>query len=246
MPRRSQRLRILVVDDHELVRRGIRGLLLAKLPCRIVGEACDGFEAVTQAQASRPDIVILDIDMPNLNGLEAAPRIIAILPSVKIIFLTIHETAEMAALVRSTGAAGLVLKSELAEQLIQAVRHASRNRSFLAPKVLEFSTSDHLSAAHPRRSRTTLRGRPSVRQREVIRLASKGKTNKEIAATLGLSIRTVEMHRAKAMKKLGLRSLAELVHYAIRAGLSTSNSLESVKARSTGAQRRRELRAQPK
>lgn len=246
MRRSAQRLRILVADDHELVRRGIRGLLLAKLHCRIVAEARDGSEAVTQAQESRPDIVILDIDMPNANGLQAAPRILAILPSVKIIFLTIHESAEMAARVRDTGAAGLVLKSEMAEQLIKAVRHVSRNGPFLAPKSLEFFGSDTLSASHSKRSRTALRRRPSVRQREIIRLVSKGKTNKEIAATLGISVRTVEMHRAKAMKKLGLHSLAEVVHYAIRAGLTAANSQERGNARFTGARVRRGLRAQPK
>lgn len=231
----ARRLRILVADDHELVRRGIRGLLLAKLHCRIVGEARDGSEAVAQAQVSRPDIVILDIEMPHSNGLQAAPRILAILPNVKIIFLTIHDTAEMASRVRDTGAAGLVLKSELSEQLIKAVRHVSRIRPFLAPKASELSASRVLSVSNPILDGMTPRGRPSSRQREVIRLVSKGNANKDIAATLGLSIRTVEMHRAKAMKKLGLHSLAELVHYAIRAGLTSANSRERGNARSTGA-----------
>ena len=230
MRRSTRRLRILVADDHELVRRGIRGLLLAKSRCRIVAEARDGLEAFAQAQVSRPDIVILDIDMPNANGLQAAPRILAILPNVKIIFLTIHESAEMAARVRDTGAAGLVLKSEMAEQLVRAVQHVSRDRPFLAPKALEFLGSDALSASHSKRDGTTPRGRPSSRQREVIRLVSKGKANKEIAATLGISVRTVETHRAKAMKKLGLHSLAELVHYAIRAGLTTADPRVSANA----------------
>lgn len=223
------------MDDHELVRRGICGLLLAKLHCRIVGEARDGSEAVARAQVSRPEIVILDIDMPNSNGLEAAPRILAILPNVKIIFLTIHESAEMAARVRDTGAAGLVLKSELAEDLVKAVRHVSQSRPIRARKASEFFVSDALSASHSKRDGTTPRERPSYRQGEIIRLLSKGKANKEIATTLGLSVRTVEMHRAHAMKKLGLHSLAELVHYAIRAGLTTTNSLESKKTRSTAA-----------
>lgn len=246
MRRNARRLRILVADDHELLRRGIRGLLLAKMHCRIVGEARDGSEAVAQAQVFRPDIVILDIEMPRSNGLQAAPRILALLPNVKIIFLTIHESAEMAARVRDTGAAGLVLKSELSDQLIKAVRHVSRNRPFLSPKASELSASHDLSVRNPKNDRTTPRGRPSYRQREVIRLVSKGDANKEIAATLGLSIRTVEMHRAKAMKKLGLHSLAELVHYAIRAGLTSANSLERGNARFTGAKERRGLRAQPK
>lgn len=246
MRRNVRRLRILVADDHELLRRGIRGLLLAKLHCRIVAEARDGAEAVAQAQVFRPDIVILDIEMPYSNGLQAAPRILAILPNVKIIFLTIHDTAEMASLVRDTGAVGLVLKSELSEQLIKAVRHVSRNIPFLSPKASELSASPVLSGSNSKRDGTTPRGRPSYRQREVIRLVSKGNANKEIAATLGLSIRTVEMHRAKAMKKLGLRSLAELVHYAIRAGLTTANSPARGSAPFKGAKERRGLRAQPK
>lgn len=235
MRRRARRLRVLVADDHELVRRGIRRLLLAKLHCRIVGEARDGFEAVAQAQLSRPEVVILDIDMPNSNGLEAAPRIRAILPNVKIIFLTIHESAEMAVRVRDTGAAGLVLKSDLAEQLVKAVRHVSRNRPFLAPKAAELFPSDVSLAWDSKGDGTTLLSQPTDRESEIIRLVSKGKANKEIAATLGISVRTAEMHRANVMKKLGLHSLAELVHYAIRAGLITANSRESSNARSTGA-----------
>ena len=234
MLRRARPLRILVADDHELVRRGIRGLLLAKLHCRIVGEARDGSEAVTQAHAAHPDIIIMDIDMPKSNGLEAAPLIRANLPNVKIIFLTIHETAEMAKRVRDTGAAGLVLKSELAERLVKAVRHVSRNRPFLAPSAFELSASDSSSASDSKRNRTALRGQPTYREREVIRLVSKGKANKEIAATLGISVRTAEMHRAHAMKKLGLHSLAEVVHYAIRAGLTSATSRVSADAASTG------------
>jgi len=233
MRRRVQRLRILVADDHELVRRGICGLLFAKMHCRIVGEARDGSEAVSQAQSSHPDVIILDIDMPNLNGLEAAPCIRAVLPNVKIVFLTIHESAEMAARVRDAGAAALVLKSELAEQLVKAVRHVSQNRPFSAPTSSEVFASDLSSAAESEDGRTTLHAQPTHRESEIIRLVSKGKANKEIAATLGISVRTVEMHRAHAMKKLGLHSLAEVVHYAIRAGLTTAKSLESGDARST-------------
>lgn len=227
MPRPSRKLRILVADDHELVRRGIRGLLTAKLKCRVVGEARDGAEAIVQAECLQPDIVILDIDMPNLSGLDAAPRIREVAPQSRIIVLTLHESREMVARALDAGAQGLVLKSDVAQRLVTAVRQVSRDKRFQTSKVSVLVSRDLLQPPNGDGREFRSRVKPTARQREVIRLLSAGKANKEIAVTLGISVRTAEMHRANLMKKLGLHSLAELVHYAIRAGLINPDSLDA-------------------
>jgi DNA-binding NarL/FixJ family response regulator len=231
----SPRLRILVADDHELVRRGIRGLLTSKLRCRIVGEARDGSEAIAQSQALQPDIVILDIDMPVLNGLEAAPRIRSVVPQTKIIVLTLHESPEMATRALHTGADALVLKSDLADGLIMAIRQTSRNKRFITRKLSHLVTRAAANISNTKVGDALPPGRPTSREREVIRLLSAGMANKEIAATLAISVRTAEMHRANIMKKLGFRSLAELVLYAIDEGLTTAATFARVSARTPGA-----------
>jgi DNA-binding NarL/FixJ family response regulator len=214
-------LRILIVDDHELVRRGIKGLLNTKSRWRIIGEAADGVEAIEKAKKLKPDVVILDIDMPNLNGLEATPQIREAVPDAKIIVLTLHESGEMVRRALEAGARGLVLKSDLAEGLVTALGEISRSELFLTPRVSEIVLREFLHTENgtektTEKSETT----PTAREREVIRLLSEGRANKEIATALGITVRTAEAHRANVMKKLGLHSLAELVHYAIRHGIA--------------------------
>lgn len=215
-----KRIRVLLADDHEFVRKGIRGLLNAKRKWRVVGEARDGAEAVEKARKLKPDIVILDIDMPKMNGLEATPRIREAVPHAKIVILTLHESGEIVRRALEAGARGLVLKSDLAEKLITALTEISRSKLFLTPRVSEIVMQEFLQRDNASKQASPSDAKPSRRETAVIRLLSEGKANKEIASELGISVRTAEAHRANAMKKLGLNSLAELIHYALQHGLS--------------------------
>ncbi len=206
MTKATKPLRILVADDHELVRRGIRGLLRARRGWTVVGEAMNGREAVEKANKLKPDVAILDISMPDLDGLQATRRIREAVPTTEVVVLTMHESDQMVRRVLDAGARGYVLKSDLATHLVKAVK-----RGFLATGE-ESDPTEHSEA------------RPTPREVEIIRLLAEGKANKEIAAKLGITIRTVETHRAKIMLKLGLHSLAELIHYAIRHKIFTSPS----------------------
>jgi len=216
----TKKIRVLLADDHELVRKGIRGLLNTKRRWRVVGEARDGAEAVEKAGKLKPDIVILDIDMPKLNGLEATPRIREAAPRAKVVILTLHESGEMVRRALEAGARGLVLKSDLAERLITALTEISRGKLFLTPKVSEIVMQEFLQRDKTTKEVATGEAKPSPREVAVIRLLSAGKANKEVAKELGISVRTAEAHRANVMRKLGLRSMAELIHYAIEHGLA--------------------------
>lgn len=223
---KTRGLRILLVDDHELVRRGLRGLLNSGRRWRVVGEAADGFEAIEKARKLKPDIVVLDVDMPRLNGMEATPRIKEVVPEAKIVILTLHESSEMVRRALEVGAHGVVLKSDLAERLVTALKEISHPKLFLTPKVSDIVTQEFLCRETDKKS-APLQKKPTAREADVIRLLAQGKANKEIAADLGISVRTAEAHRAHIMRKLGLRSLAELIHYALRHGIAPSAPLDA-------------------
>jgi DNA-binding NarL/FixJ family response regulator len=216
MARGTKRLRILVADDHELVRRGIRGLLRARRGWLVVGEAVNGREAVEKAGKLKPDVAIVDISMPDLDGLRATRQIRDAAPSTQVVVLTMHESDQMVRRVLDAGALGYVLKSDLAAHLVRAVKEVSAGRLFLTPRVSDIVLKGFLKTANQPDSMEHLQARPTPREIEIIRLLAEGKANKEIAAELGITTRTVETHRAKIMLKLGLHSLTELIHYAIR------------------------------
>jgi len=216
MAKGMKRLRILVADDHELVRRGIRGQLRARRGWIIVGEAMNGRQAVEKATKLKPDVAILDISMPDLDGLQATRQIREAAPSTEVVVLTMHESDQMVRRVLEAGALGYVLKSDLAAHLVKAVKDVSAGKLFLTPKVSDMVLKGFLKTADQHDSKENLQARPTPREVEIIRLLALGKSNKEIAAELGITIRTVETHRAKIMHKLGMHSLAELIHYAIR------------------------------
>jgi len=224
MTRGTKRLRILVADDHELVRRGIRGLLRARRGWTVVGEAMNGREAVEKTNRLKPDVAILDISMPGLDGLQATRRIRETVPTTEVVVLTMHESDQMVRRVLDAGALGYVLKSDLATQLVKAVKDVSAGKQFLAPRVSDIVLKGFLKTGNQVDTTGHSQVRPTPREVEVIRLLAEGKANKEIAVELGISIRTVETHRAKIMLKLGLHSLTELIHYAIRHKIFTAPS----------------------
>jgi DNA-binding NarL/FixJ family response regulator len=212
----TKKLRILVADDHELVRCGIRGLLRARRGWTVVGEAMNGREAVEKANRLKPDVAILDISMPDLDGLQATRRIRKAVPSTKVIVLTMHDSDQMVRRALDAGALGYVLKSDLATQLIKAVKDVFAGKQFLTPRISDIVLKGFLEIGNEVHTTGYPQAGPTPREVEVIRLLAEGKANKEIAVRLGITIRTVETHRAKIMLKLGLHSLAELIHYAIR------------------------------
>jgi DNA-binding NarL/FixJ family response regulator len=216
MTRSTKKLRILVADDHELVRRGMRGLLRARRDWKVVGEAANGREAVEKATKLKPDVAILDISMPDLDGLQATRQIREASPGTSVVVLTMHESDQMVRRVLEAGALGYVLKSDLATRLVRAVKDVSAGKLFLTPKVSGIVLKGFLKNGNQDESRENSRARPTPREVEIIRLLAEGSSNKKIADDLGITVRTVETHRAKIMLKLGLHSLAELIHYAIR------------------------------
>jgi DNA-binding NarL/FixJ family response regulator len=219
MKRVPRKLRILVADDHELVRRGILGPLRAQRRWKIAGEAASGPEAVEQVKRLRPDVIILDIGMPTFDGLEATRQIREAAPKTEIIILTMHDSNLMVRRVLEAGARGYVLKSDLAAHLVKAVDGVSKGKFYLTPKVSEIVLEGFLRTGGESQPAESSKVRPTPRETEIIRLLAVGKANKMIAAELGIAIRTVETHRAKIMLKLGLHSVTELVHYAIRHNL---------------------------
>src|SRR6266478_3709497 len=216
MTRSIKRLRILVADDHELVRRGIQELLRARGGWKVVAEAVNGLEAVEKASELKPDVAILDISMPDLDGLQATRQIRETAPGTSVVVLTMHESDQMVRRVLDAGALGYVLKSDLATHLVKAVRGVSTGKLFLTPKVSDIVLKGFLKTGNQPDAAEQSQARPTPREVEIIRLVATGKVNKEIAAQLGITVRTAETHRAKIMNKLGLRSVAELIHYAIR------------------------------
>ena len=213
--------RVLVADDHEIVRKGVRGLLEAR-GYDVVGEAADGSEAVEKVLDLAPDIAIIDITMPRLSGLEAARRIGAQAPRTEILILTMHHSEQMVREVLEAGARGYILKSDAAKHLIAAVEALVAHRPYFTADVSQQLLDAYLSrqeggaqAEHSDRDLT-------VREREVLQLLAEGKSNKEVASLLDLSVKTVETHRSNLMRKLDLHGLGDLIHYALRNNLIVS------------------------
>jgi DNA-binding NarL/FixJ family response regulator len=216
-----KKLRILIADDHGLVRRGARAILHCRRGWRVVGEAVDGREAVQKAIELKPDVAVVDIGMPELDGVEVARQIREAVPDTEVLVLTMHESDQMVRRALEAGARGYLLKSDLTEYLVKAVKAVSQGKRFLTPKVSEIVLEGFLKARSRHRQGERASARTTPREVEIIRLLAEGKTNKETAARLGITVRTVETHRAKIMLKLGLHSLTELIHYAMRQGIAT-------------------------
>jgi len=205
--------RILLADDHDIIRRGLKELLETHAGWEVVGEANTGRQAVELAAKLRPDIAILDLTMPELNGLEATRQIKKTVPKTEVLIFTMHENDNLIRDVLTAGAHGYVLKSDAARHLVNAVEALIQHKPFFSAKVSETVLDGYLKAGHE----TELPGEPlTPREREIVQLLAEGKSNKEVADTLGISTKTIETHRATIMRKLELKSFAEMVRYAIR------------------------------
>jgi len=206
-------IRILLADDHSLVRQGFRAILAAQPDMEIVGEAGNGREAVEQAEKLKPDVVVMDVTMPELNGIEATRRLIEILPRARVLALSMHKDSVYVREILRAGARGYLLKDSVDADLIAAVRAVSRGEGWLSPGVSDAVLSDY------RRHVTAPLDLLTSREREVLQLIAEGKTNKEIAGDLKLSVYTVDAHRGRVMEKLNMHSTGELVRFALRSGL---------------------------
>ncbi len=208
-------LRIMIVDDHAVVRRGVRALLEAQPAWEVLAEAATGREAVELARRLRPHIVVMDLSLPELNGLEATRQILKESPQTEVLVLTMHHSEQLARDVLEAGARGYVLKSDADQSLIAAVESLRQHRPFLTSTVTEFVLDGFM-----RRSDAPVEGPVrdliTAREREIVQLLAEGNSNKAAAAALGLSVKTVEAHRANIMRKLRLHSISDLVRYAIR------------------------------
>ena len=208
-------VRILLADDHKVVRQGTRALLSTISEWEIVGETNNGREAVALTAELKPDIVILDITMPELNGLDAARQIKRTSPETEILIFTAQETEKLVHDVFDSGARSYIMKTDAADHLIDAVRALSEHKHFFTSRISEIVFARCIQGKQALEG-SSENSRISDREREVVQLLGEGKSSKEIATILGISVRTVETHRAAIMKKLGLKSFSELIRYAVR------------------------------
>lgn len=204
-------LRISIADDHEVVRRGVRALLENQPGWAVIGEASDGLAAVTQVLSLRPDIAIIDISMPRLNGLEAAKRILQSWPAARILIQTYHTSEQVVRESMEAGVRGIIFKAEAGGELLDAIRALSAGRLYLSA-----AAEPAVKAALRGDGPAETAGRLTTREREVVQAIAEGLSNKEIAARMEVSIRTVEAHRASAMEKVGAASTGALVRWAVR------------------------------
>jgi len=209
-------LRILVADDHDIIRRGLKQLLTAKPGWEVVAEAKNGREAVTLAEQFKPEIVVMDISMPELNGLEASRRIKKALPKTEIVILTLHFSDQLVHDIVEAGARAYIMKSDADRDLITAVEALSHRRSFFTPKAAEMVLNGFRKRNAAPDTVQEFRNRLTPREREIVQLLAEGKSSKEVAVALGISVKTAETHRVNIMRKLEIHSVSELVRYAVK------------------------------
>ena len=209
----KRKIRVLLADDHALVRQGFRLILSAQPDIEIVGEAGNGRQTVELAERLRPDVVVMDVAMPEMNGIEATRRLAALSPRTRVLALSMYKDSVYVREILRAGARGYLLKDAIDRDLLAAVRAVAAGEGYLSPAVSEAVLSDY--RRHVSDPLDLLTGR----EREVLQMIAEGKTNKEIAAALNLSVYTVDAHRGRIMEKLNLHSVGELVRFAVRAGL---------------------------
>lgn len=211
-------IRILLADDHTVMRRGLRLLLESQPDFSVVAEAADGRQAVEQAEATQPDVAIIDIAMPNLSGIEAAQRIATDLPQTAIVILSMHSDESYVLRALKVGAKGYLLKDSAEGDLIDAIKAVHQGKTFFSPEISKMLVEDYIREIRTRGAEDSYDLLTS-REREILQLLAERKSNKEVALSLNLSIYTIETHRRNLQEKLNVHSLAELILYAVRKGV---------------------------
>jgi two-component system, NarL family, response regulator NreC len=209
-------LRILIADDHDVMRQGTRSVIEKQPGWEVCGTASTGREAVAKAGELKPDIVIMDMTMPELNGLDAAIQIKRQLAATEVLMFTAHETDDLIRKAFEAGVKSFIFKTEAHHFLVEAIESLARHKPFFTAKVSEILFSNMLNRAEGKREQDESGARLSVREREIVQLIAEGKSNKEVANALGISVRTAETHRASILRKLNVDSVAALVRYAVR------------------------------
>lgn len=211
----AEKLRILIADDHEIIRRGLKALLCSRPGWVICAEAATGREAISKAEEHRPDIVVMDIAMPVLNGLEATRRIRKMLPQTQVVVLSLHYSDQLVREVLDSGARSYILKSDASRDLFQAIEALAKHRTFFTSGAAQILVDGFCSPSPPTQP-ALMRKSLSAREREIVQLLAEGKSSKEVAVVLGISVKTAETHRANIMRKLEMHSVSELVRYAVK------------------------------
>lgn len=212
-------IRILIADDHKIVREGLRNLIEKRPEMEVIGEAEDGRTAVKLAKELLPDIIIMDVAMPEMNGIEATRQIITGAPHVKIIALSMHSDRRFIVEVLKEGASGYLLKDCAFEELVNAINAILTNRIYLSPRIADIVIKEYVNLFP--RVEVSVYSALTHREREVLQLLAEGKSTKDIASRLNVSVKTVETHRQQIMDRLGIHSVAELTKYAIREGMTS-------------------------
>ncbi len=215
------KLRVLIVDDHEMFREGLKRQLETKFDLKVVAEASNGEEAIQQAKAHKPDLIIMDINMPKMNGIEATETILSLLPKSKVIALTMHNDKGFVTKMLRSGASAYVSKQSAFNELERAIAAISTNQKYISPSIEEAILNDYLNQTNRMSIPSEIL---SPKERKILQYIAEGKNTKEIALQLNLSPKTVETHRMHLMEKLDIHTVAELTKYALREGLT---SLES-------------------
>jgi len=209
-------LRILIADDHDLMRRGVKALLQSHAGWEVCGEAHTGREAVAKAEELKPDIVVLDISMPDLNGVDAAKRIRKGSPDTEVLILSVHYSDQLIRDILEAGVRGYIVKSDSDRDLIIAVETLANHKPFFTPRATEVMLTNFNEGKNRTEPPETMRDRLTSREREIVQLLAEGKSSKEVASSLNISVKTAETHRANIMRKLQLHTVSELVRYAVR------------------------------
>jgi DNA-binding NarL/FixJ family response regulator len=214
----TKKIRILLADDHNIMRRGLRLLLERQPGFEVVGEAADGRQALDCAEATKPDVIVLDVAMPNLSGTEAAQRLSTLLPHAAIVILSMHSDEGYLLRALKAGAKGYVLKDAAENDLIEAIKAVSEGKAFFSPEISKILVEDYVREMKRRGAEDSYE-LLTVREREILQMLAGGKSNKDIATLLNLSLYTVETHRRNLQDKLNLHSLADVILYAVRKGI---------------------------
>jgi len=215
--------RVLVADDHTIVRQGLRAILEAEADIEVVGEAADGREAVRKGLTLQPDVVVMDVSMPRMNGLEATSRLVKDCPSISVVALTMHSSEEYVYSLLKAGARGYLLKESVSSDLVEAIHAVVGGGTYLHPNISTKVVDGYLKLPRVPRGE----GLPEIltpREREILQLIAEGHTNKEIAAVLVLAVKTIENHRSRIMDKLEIHNVAGLTRYAISKGIATATA----------------------